>query len=119
MPLSEKDAGRLWDMLSAAREAQAYTDGMSFEQYVHDRKTQRSVERAFEILGEAANAVSREVQQQASGIDWSGIIGLRNILAHQYGKVQQDRVWHFIKTLIPVLIVQLERLVPDPEKQQE
>ncbi|NUQ34607.1 MAG: DUF86 domain-containing protein [Planctomycetaceae bacterium] len=71
----------------------------------------------MEILGEAANAVSREAQETYSAIDWSGIVGLRNVLIHQYGRVQQDRIWRFVRTLLPVLISQLERIIPDPNAQ--
>jgi len=59
MTPGEADRAYLWDMLQAAREALSFTLGMSAREYLADRKTQRAVERALEIVGEAARNVSR------------------------------------------------------------
>jgi len=43
------------------------------------------------IVGEPANYVSKEFQEEHPEIEWAQIIGLRNILAHEYGEVKVDK----------------------------
>ena len=52
------DAACLLDMLLAARDALSFMEGMSYEEFAHDRRTQLSVLKSVEIVGEAAAHVS-------------------------------------------------------------
>ncbi len=109
----EKDAAYIWDMLDAAKTVCSFIDGVKFYQYESDRKTQLAVERAIEIIGDAARHISSEFQALHSEIPWKGIIGQRHILAHDYGEVKQERMWVVVTVHIPKLIRLLEALVPD------
>jgi uncharacterized protein with HEPN domain len=66
----------------------------------------------LEIIGEAARRVTPQFQQDHPEIPWHSIIGLRNILAHEYGDVQVDRVWLIATTSIPQLVELLQPLIP-------
>ena len=54
-----RDAAYLWDMLDAARAVQEFEAPRSLSDYVADRMLRGAVERHLEIVGEAANRVSR------------------------------------------------------------
>ena len=41
------------------------------------------------------------------------MIGLRNILAHEYGEIRQERIWTVVSVNVPELIKQIELMVPD------
>ncbi len=73
---------------------------------------QMAVERAMEITGEAAARVSAEFRAAHPEVPWRAIIGQRNVLAHKYGEIEQDRIWTVATTDIPHLIGQLEPLIP-------
>jgi uncharacterized protein with HEPN domain len=45
-----------------------------------------AVERQLEIIGQAANKISKEAQEQIKNVPWGNIIGLRNKLA-------QVKIW--------------------------
>ena len=51
------------------------------------------------MLGEAARHVSIEFQQAHPEIDWRNSIGVRNIIAHPYKKVDHQILWHNSKGL--------------------
>ena len=72
------DAAYLWDMLDAAKAAMSFSEGFNFEQYSHDRKAQWAVERAIEIIGEAARHVSPVFQSSHPEIPWLQIVAQRN-----------------------------------------
>jgi uncharacterized protein with HEPN domain len=54
----ERDPGYVWDMLDAARLIREFTTDVTQDEYLKDRKLQLAVERALEIIGEAARLVS-------------------------------------------------------------
>lgn len=114
MQPDQNDAGYLWDMLEAAREATHFIRGVSFSGYTRDRMRQRAVERAVEIVGEAASRVSLPFRDAHPEIPWRQIIAQRNVLAHEYGEVLQEKIWRVVVEHIPALVAQLEPLVPPP-----
>jgi len=115
MPPDKQDPALLWDMLEAAREIREFVAGLTFEEYTRNRMAQRAVERSIEIIGEAAGNVSKVFQDEHPEIPWRSIIGQRNVLAHEYGEVRQERLWLVVTVKIPELILQLEPLVPAPD----
>jgi uncharacterized protein with HEPN domain len=108
----ERDAALLWDMLDAARAVRDFTLGVTFEVYEADRRVQFAVERGLEILGEAAHHVSDGFRAAHPEIPWSGIVGQRNVLAHEYGEIKPERIWRVATERLPDLIRMLEPLVP-------
>ena len=109
------DAAYLWDMLDAAKAAMSFSEGFNFEQYSHDRKAQWAVERAIEIIGEAARHVSPVFQSSHPEIPWLQIVAQRNVLAHEYGEIQQERLWALLQNRLPQLILALENCMQPME----
>ncbi len=106
------DSAYLLDMLLSARDAQSFTEGMSFDDFVLDRRTQLSVLKSVEIVGEAAAQVRVEVRQANPDIPWREIVGMRNRLVHGYFDIDLPLVWDTVRQDIPDLIDRLEPLVP-------
>ncbi len=111
MQPEQRDAAYLWDMLDAARTVQQICAGLNWTQYEADRKTQLATERLLEIIGEAAGRVSPAFRETHPEIPWRRVIGQRNVLAHEYGEIKQERIWKVVAEDIPVLIRQLEAFV--------
>ena len=110
----ERDPGYIWDMLDAARSVCEFTTGVTQAENLGDRKLQLAVERALEIIGEAARLVSPPFKANHAEIQWKEIIGQRNVLAHEYGEINQERIWLVVTRRIPELIELLEPLLPPP-----
>jgi uncharacterized protein with HEPN domain len=83
----QRDPGYFWDMLDTARSVREFTTGVTAGEYLKDRKLQLAVERALEIIGEAARLVSATFKANHVEIPWKQIIGQRNVLAHEYGEI--------------------------------
>jgi uncharacterized protein with HEPN domain len=71
-------------MLDAALAIRGFTSEMSYTQYIQDMKTRMAVERAVEIIGEAARNITEDFKQSHPEIPWAGLIGQRNVLSHKY-----------------------------------
>ncbi|MBM4019694.1 MAG: DUF86 domain-containing protein [Planctomycetes bacterium] len=119
MWLNEGDAGRLWDMLTYARQISQGVSGMTFAQYAADGDRRLATERRLEIIGEAAPNVSQAFMEAHPEIPWRRIIGLRNVLAHEYGDIRQERIFRIVREDIPALVRLLEPLSPPPPESRE
>lgn len=106
--MDESDLLRLQDILEYAVEAMGYLEEVPLDAYLEDRRLQLVNERLLEILGEAARAISAETRSLVD-VDWRGIIGLRNILTHQYGRVDHPSLYLVVKRDLPLLV---ERVTP-------
>jgi uncharacterized protein with HEPN domain len=108
----ERDVAYLWDMREAARTARDLVAGMDLQAFLADRRTQLAVERALELVGEAARRVSTSLRDAHPELPWRTIVGLRNVLVHDYGEIDETRVFAVAVRDIPALLSVLEPLLP-------
>ena len=99
-------------MLDHAREAVAIARQRSRADLDRDRLLQLACRQIIEIVGEAANRVSREGQAQYPDIPWRSAIAARNRIVHGYDSIDYDVVWKILTDELPVLIGALERALP-------
>lgn len=90
-------------MLTAIEEIEGFTKGQTMDDFYGDTKSLRSVERGFEILGEAARKIPRDVQDLYPIIPWEDVISLRHVLAHDYDAIHPNIIWDTIKNDLPPL----------------
>ena len=98
------------DILESIELIESYVANMNFEEFKKDRKTIDAVIRNFEIIGEAARNIPKEIRNKFTDIDWKGIIGLRNRVVHEYFGVSLTIVWEIIKSDLPVLKDKIKQL---------
>ncbi len=113
MKPEERDAAYLWDMLQSARDARSVLEGRPLGEYLGDRVRRLALERALELVGEQARRVSVGFQEAHPEIAWRSIIGQRNLLAHQYGAIAQERLYRTGTESVPGLVTELERILGD------
>ena len=99
-------------MLLAARDAVSFAEGMSYADFARDRRTQLSILKSVEIVGEAASRLSEDTRRAHPSIPWPEVIGMRNRLVHVYFNIDLPLVWDTVCNDLPFLIAQLETLVP-------
>jgi len=110
--MDDRIADGLNDILLNANEVRQFIEGMSFDDYALDRKTQSAVERKFEFIGEALNRIGRIEEEMLEEIrNYRSITSFRNILAHRYDSVDQRVVWGIIDAALEHLIHDVEKLV--------
>ena len=93
-----RDQQSIQDIQQAAQEILSFTTGMNQASFAADRRTQAAVLYDIIVIGEAANRLSDDFCEQHFSIPWKNIIGMRNILAHQYDDERlPDRIGsHFL-----------------------
>ena len=74
------------------------------------------VERNFEIIGEAVNRLRRHDPDVVERISaYRQIVGFRNVLVHGYDVIDNPTVWRAVQESMPVLRVEVERLLREAE----
>ena len=111
-----RSKGSLWDMLQAVQALQEYTQGKIFADYLGNPMLRDAVERRFEMLGEALVRLRQSDAPTAERISHrERIVGFRNVLVHEYDRVEPDQVWRTIQEDLPALKAELEALLREPD----
>jgi len=109
----DKDLGYVWDMYDAACQIRDFSEGKSFEDYHQDKKMRLAIERLIEIIGQAAKEISEDMRRVYPDLPWRKIVGLRNVLAHEYGEVKDAKIYLVTVKDLPKLIDQLKKILED------
>jgi len=110
MRLNENDLSYLIDIVDCIIDISEFTNSVEYYQFEKDKMRRLAVERQLEIIGQAANKISIEVQNNLKNIPWKNIIGLRNKLAHDYGEILAERIWKISKYSLQELLKELENI---------
>ncbi|OBQ03348.1 MAG: hypothetical protein AN482_19930 [Anabaena sp. LE011-02] len=90
-----------------------YTKGGK-EEFMQNKMIQDAVIRNFEIIGEATKRLSPELRSQYSDVPWQQMAGLRDVLIHDYLKVNLNLVWQIIEQNLSNLKRQVTAVLQNP-----
>ena len=107
------------DIIDSAKQAVAYTHGLTFEQFWDDHKTRDAVAMRLHIMGESAKKLKAETAAKLPILRIDDIRGMRNRIAHDYGRVNFRVVWKTVRENLPPLISELEKYARQHEPAQK
>jgi uncharacterized protein with HEPN domain len=110
-----RDLAWILDMFQASRKALVYGHGLSEEEFQTSSLHQDAILRQLTIVGEAAKRVSVEFRARHPEVPWRQIAGFRDVVVHDYIRVDLQEVWRVVQEDLPALVVLLEPLVPPEE----
>jgi len=111
MQPDESDKGFLWDIEDACNDIQTFLKGTNYNDFAEDKMKRFAVERQLLVIGEAAHHLSESCRNANPDIPWKLMIGLRNIIAHEYGEILVDRIYKIAKENVPDLKTSVSRLL--------
>ncbi len=114
MKPEKRDRAYFWDMREFARDARKMVQRIPFARLEKDLLRRLALERALELLGEAARRVSESAKKENPAIDWRALIGQRNVLAHDYGDIDHRLLYDNARQKIPSLLAELDRILGEP-----
>lgn len=101
----------LTDVMNAILEVEEFTNGMSYDAFVADKKTANAVIRSLEVLGEATKHIPATFRHKHADIPWSKMAGMRDVLIHDYMGVDLKTVWKVAQERLPEIKPLIEDLV--------
>ena len=64
----------------------------------------------LQIIGESVKQIPSPIREQYPQIDWSSIIGLRNVISHAYFSFDLNIIWDIIQTEINPLKIVIQHI---------
>ena len=113
-----RDRGRLEDILKYAQNVEQIISGVSYEQFVADIRIYYSLMKNVEVIGEAANMLTRHFREEHCELPWRLIISMRNVLVHGYAQVSDADLWQTATNDIKPLREQVQRYLDETNWQQ-
>lgn len=108
-----RDEASLLDLFKAGQRALSFAEGLSRADLEIDELRLSAILYQIQIVGEATKRLSIEFREQHSEIPWSRLAGMRDIIAHQYDRIDPDVVWTVIQRSIPELLEMIAPLLPE------
>jgi uncharacterized protein with HEPN domain len=104
------DRERLRDILEAIERVEKYS-ARGRQAFEGDELIQIRIVHHLQVIGEAARTLSAEFTGAHGQVPWSQIVGMRNVLVHNYFGVDTDIVWEAVRRDLPSLKAQLETIL--------
>lgn len=108
----------LEDILESIEKIRKYLGDSSFDEFLENEMLIDAVIRNLEVIGEAAGHIAPEIRAKYPEIEWKKIVGLRNILIHDYSGIDLDIVWDIIKYRLSPLETNVRQVLKE-EKSHE
>jgi uncharacterized protein with HEPN domain len=108
--MSRREELRLRDIREAIATLRGHIASGEF-----DRKTTDAVLYNLVVIGEAAAQISDETRRQAPEIEWTKVVGLRNLIAHEYFRIDLDIIRAIVEQELEQLDAAAGRLLSGSE----
>ncbi len=93
----------LHDILAAIDGIEAAVAGKSLADYQSDWTLRHAVQRGIEIVSEASRRIPEHLRQTRPEIPWRNILGIGNVLRHEYESVSDEVIWNVVRLHLPPL----------------
>lgn len=100
----------LEDVIEALHAIRTYVDGLDYDAFITDQKTTDACVRRFQIIGEAVKKFPDTWKASECLIPWPHISGLRNMLVHEYFRIDDEALWLAIQNDLAPLLAACERI---------
>ncbi len=93
----------LLDILELIERIERQTGGLTREQFLENLDVQDATAYRLLAIGEAAKDLDDDLKARYPRIPWRQILGMRNILAHEYFTRESEIIWETTKAGLPEL----------------
>ena len=109
----KRDKGRLEDIRQYALNVEIIIKGITFYEFVRDIRIYYSVMKNVEVIGEAANMLTRDFKEKHTELPWRLIVKMRNVLVHGYAQVSDADLWQTASNDIIPLREQVDKYLSE------
>ncbi len=103
----------LQDISDAIKEVEEFMTGLSFEDFSENKQVIRAITMDFIIIGEASKHLLTETRKRYPQIPWQKIVGMKNILTHDYPETDNEILWKTAKKRLPELKIVIDEILEE------
>lgn len=112
--MSERDVMLyLDDILDSSQAIHSFLEGMTFDEFCHDRRTYSATIREFIVIGEAISRLMSVLQARFPDYEWRMIKDFRNFVVHEYFGVDEKIIWDAAVIELEELETRIKQLKDD------
>ena len=89
------------------------TENFDYQSFRGDHKTQRAVFMSLHQVGELSGRRPKQFCHKHVNIPWAGIKQMRNIISHEYVKIDLEIVWNTVSGDIPSFLETIKKIVDE------
>ncbi len=108
----------LSDVISSMELIERYTTKKTYSDFINDLELHDAVIRRLTVIGEATSRLTRALRNKYPKIQWKAIIGLRNIIIHNYDNVKLEEIWKIVRKDLPKTKKLIEKIKKDLIKKE-
>lgn len=110
-PAAKDDLEFVRHIAEAITLIETYLENVREEEFIKSREKQDAVMRELIVVGEASKKISDAFKAKNPLVEWRSLAAVRDILVHQYFKINADAVWSTSKNDLPTLKKKLSALL--------
>ena len=110
-----KNIFRLEHVVESIEKIEFIIKDLSYTQYLDDWIKQDAIVRNIEIIGEAIRNVDEELIIMYPLVPWKEARGMRNLVIHEYFRIEHEEVWKTLNQDLPKLKIQILSIINDIE----
>jgi uncharacterized protein with HEPN domain len=116
--MTQRDYGDyIQDIAESIEDIENFVRGMTYTDFINDRKTFNAVVRSIEIIGEAAKNIPAIIRGRYPSLPWKKMSGMRDKLVHEYFGIDSEIVWKTINDDLPRLKLLLKDITKEAFEQ--
>ncbi|MGY6530123.1 MAG: HepT-like ribonuclease domain-containing protein [Cyanobacterium sp.] len=108
-----RDNASLLDIYNAIHRIVLFSKDLTKSDLKTNEEKQSAILYQVIIIGEAVKRLSTDFRSNNSTVPWKEIAGMRDILAHQYDRINIDTLWDVVNRDIPELKTMISPLLSD------
>jgi uncharacterized protein with HEPN domain len=93
----------LYDVLTAIDGIERAVAGKTFDEFLNDWILRHAIQRGVEIISEACRRIPEPQRLTQPDIPWREIMGIGNVLRHEYESVSDEIIWNVVHNHLPKL----------------
>ncbi|MCX7839145.1 MAG: DUF86 domain-containing protein [Anaerolineae bacterium] len=103
----------LLDILDNVEKVERFTAGITQEKFEANDEKVYAVIHALQTIGEAARHLPRSLRQRYADVPWDDIMGMRDIVVHEYFGVDLDIIWQTVQRDLAPLQVAIRKILAE------
>ncbi|MBP7281162.1 MAG: DUF86 domain-containing protein [Leptospiraceae bacterium] len=111
--MKKDNSDKIWleSILEHIEALESFCANLSYEEFQGDMKTRFACEKCIQNISEASDNLTKEFKLEFKEFPWVQIKGMRNILVHEYFRIDYRIVWDAIQNFVPTLKSQVREVL--------
>ena len=101
----------LQHILDCIGRIEIYLQNVDYTKFQNDLMMTDAVVRNIEVIGEAANNLTRDFRSGNPQIEWRKVIATRNRIIHGYATVDLEIIWNITQSDLGNLKIEIEKIL--------